>query len=278
VRAHVVEVAKEKLELTPRELAWYITDTERYYISESSVYRILKSYDLITSPSYIVVSAAEHFHTPTRAVHELWQTDFTYLKIVDWGWYYLSTIMDDFSRYIIAWLLTSTMQADDVIRTLERARAAAGLDQVKVRQQIRLLSDNAQSYLAKLLGGYIEAHDMIHIHSQPYHPMTQGKIERYHRTIKNVLLLNNYYQPAELEAAIAHFVEYYNNERYHESLNNLRPMDVYEGRGREILTEREKIKRETMRKRRKENLRQTLKRTTPTRGLTTTKSSRSFSP
>ena len=72
-------------------------------ISESSVYRILKSYDLITSPAYIVISAADHFKHPTKQVHELWQTDFSYFKIVGWGWYYLSTVMDDYSRYILAW-------------------------------------------------------------------------------------------------------------------------------------------------------------------------------
>ena len=88
-RERVVEVALEKPELSPRELAWRITDTEGWFISESSVYRILKSYDLVTSPNYIVLSARDRFTQPTRRVHELWQTDFTYMKITGWGWYYL---------------------------------------------------------------------------------------------------------------------------------------------------------------------------------------------
>ncbi len=96
-------------ELSARELAWHITDSEGWYISESSVYRILKDFDLITSPPTCVLSAKDRFQHPTRRVHELWQTDFTYFKIIGWGWYYLSTVLDDYSRYIIAWRLGPTM-------------------------------------------------------------------------------------------------------------------------------------------------------------------------
>ena len=101
-RERVVEIALEHPEKSPRELAWHITDTQGYFISESSVYRILKSYDLLTSPAFIVLSAAERFQNPTRRINEMWQTDFTYFKITGWGWYYLTTVLDDYSRYIIA--------------------------------------------------------------------------------------------------------------------------------------------------------------------------------
>lgn|GEM_PF-3012794 len=113
-KKRVVDQALEKPELTPRELAWHITDSQGAFISESSVYRILRDYDLVASPAYIVLTAADEFRHKPKRVHELWQTDFTYFKIIGWGWYYLSTILDDYSRYIIAWLLTSTMAADDV--------------------------------------------------------------------------------------------------------------------------------------------------------------------
>jgi putative transposase len=93
-----------------REIAWLMTDKMDSFISESSVYRILKAYDLITSPAFTLVSAKDKFEHPTTRVNELWQTDFTYLKVVHWGWYYLSTVMDDFSRYIIAWQLCQTMK------------------------------------------------------------------------------------------------------------------------------------------------------------------------
>ena len=254
VKEQVVEIALELPDKSPRDLAWYITDSYGYYLSESSVYRILKAYDLITSPAYIVISAADTFKQPTKEVHELWQTDFSYFRIVGWGWYYLSTVMDDYSGFILAWKLTNTMNADDVMATLDIARERTGIDQVHVQHRPRLLSDNGPCYLSRDLKAYLEEHGMTHTRGARYHPQTQGKIERYHRSIKNVINLQNYYLPGELEREIERFVEYYNNHRYHESLDNLTPADVYCGRRRERLNVRDIIKRETMKLRRAYNL------------------------
>jgi len=253
-RDRVVAVAIEKPELSPRELAWHITDTEGWFISESSVYRILKSYDLITSPNYIVISAADEFRHKTRRVHELWQTDFTWLKVTGWGWYFLSTILDDYSRYIIAWRLSSTMGAEDVTETLDRAVEKTGVTDVRLRHRPRLLSDNGPAYVSKELREYLAERDIPHTRGQPYHPQTQGKIERYHRTLKNLVTLQNYYAPWELEHEIGRFVRWYNTERYHESLENLTPEDVYRGRGREIMTARELLKMQTLERRKRRNL------------------------
>jgi transposase InsO family protein len=239
--------------LSPRELACHFTDEYRYFVSESSVYRILKAHDLITSPAYILLSASDAFKDPTRRVNELWQTDFTYLRVVGWGWYYLSTVMDDFSRYILAWRLSTTMAASDVTETLDAALIKSGVEQVQVHHRPRLLSDNGPAYLSKELRSYLDSHCITHTRSAPYHPMTQGKIERYHRSMKNVVKLENYYLPWQLEQQVECFIEYYNNERYHESLKNVTPADVYYGRNHDILSRREKIKRLTLRKRKKEN-------------------------
>jgi putative transposase len=252
-KERVVSIALERPEESPRQLAWYITDTEGYFISESSVYRILKAFDLITSPAYTVLSAADKFTNPTTRVHELWQTDFTYFKIVGWGWYYLASILDDYSRYIIAWKLYTTMGAEDVKDLLEEAVQRTGVQGVAVRHRPRLLSDNGPCYLSKELAAYLEDKGMTHTRGKPFHPMTQGKIERYHRSLKNEVLLQHYFMPEELEREIARFVEYYNIERYHESLNNLTPADVYSGRAREIETRRERIKRDTFERRRRYN-------------------------
>src|SRR6476659_6050117 len=111
VRARIVTLALDEPELSPRELAVRFTDAERYFVSEASVYRLLKAHDLITSPAFIVMKAADEFKDKTTAPNQLWQTDFTYLKVTGWGWFYLSTILDDFSRYIIAWKLCTTMNA-----------------------------------------------------------------------------------------------------------------------------------------------------------------------
>jgi putative transposase len=246
----VVDVALQKPELSPRELAWHITDREGWYISESSVYRILKAYDLVTSPNYIVLSAHERFPQPPRRVHELWQTDFTYLKVTGWGWYYLGTVLDDYSRYVISWRLFLSMSADDVKELLDEAVAKTGVDRVSVKHRPRLLSDNGPCYVSKSLAEWLQENEIGHTRGKPYHPMTQGKIERYHRTMKNVVKLQNYYLPWELEQQIAGFVQWYNTERYHESLENLTPQDVYLGRGRQILTQRQLLKMQTLRHRR----------------------------
>jgi len=253
VKEHIVEVALDYPEKSPREIAWFITDNEGYYISESTVYRILKSYDLITSPAYIVLSAKDKFDKQTRRVNELWQTDFSYFKIKGWGWYYLSTVMDDYSRYIIAWKLCSTMSATDVKDTLDKAVEVTGVDHVKVQHKPRLLSDNGPCYLSSELRDYLEYRKIAHIRGAPFHPQTQGKIERYHRSIKNVVNLENYYFPWELEKAIEEFVDYYNSHRYHESLDNLKPVDVYSGRDKQVLSERQVIKEQTMKLRKRQN-------------------------
>ncbi len=120
------------------------TDQRKYFVSEASVYRLLKAHDLITSPAYVVIKAANEFKDKTTAINQLWQTDFTYLKITGWGWYYLSTVLDDFSRYIVAWRLGPTMCASDVTATLDQALTASGLDHINVKQRPRLLSDTDQ--------------------------------------------------------------------------------------------------------------------------------------
>ena len=238
----------------PRELAWLITDEHQYFISESSVYRVLKQHDLITSPAYILLSASDSFHTPTKRINELWQTDFTYFKIIGWGWYYLSTVLDDYSRFILSWKLTTNMGANDVKGTLDQAIAVTGVTNIPVRHRPRLLSDNGPCYLSGELKTYLKDHQMSHTRGAPYHPMTHGKIERYHRSMKNVVKLEHYYLPGELERALCQFVHHYNHERCHESLDNVPTADMYYGRYHEIIDQRAMIKQQTLQQRRCENL------------------------
>ena len=191
VRQGVVDLALDVPELSPRELAVRFTDTENYFVSEASVYRLLKSLDLITSPAFIVIKAANEFKDKTTAINQLWQTDFTYLKVIGWGWMYLSTILDDYSRYIIAWKLCTTMKTSDVTETLELALQASGCDQAHVVHKPRLLSDNGSSYVSGELAEWLGDKKMGHVRGAPYHPQTQGKIERWHQTLKNRILLEN---------------------------------------------------------------------------------------
>jgi putative transposase len=246
VREKVLQLALDEPELSPRELSVRFTDQQGSFVSEASVYRLLKAQDLIPSPAYIVMKAADEFHDKTTAPNQLWQTDFTYLKVTGWGWFYLSTVLDDYSRYILAWKLCTTMKAQDVTDTLRLALDASGLDQATVAHRPRLLSDNGSSYISGDLAQWLGQRKMEHVRGAPNHPQTQGKIERWHQTLKNRILLENYYLPGDLEAQVRAFVEHYNHRRYHESLSNLTPADVYFGRGEAILLERERIKRQTI--------------------------------
>ena len=250
IRDQIVEMALETTELSPRELAVRFTDERRYFVSEATVYRLLKAHDLITSPAYVVIKAADAFHTRTTRPNEMWQTDFTYFKIIGWRCMDLSTVLDDFSRYIVAWKMCTNMRAEDVTDTLDLALAASGCDSATVLHKPRLLSDNGPSYIAGELAEYIEANKMTHVRGAPMHPQTQGKIERWHQTLKNRILLENYFLPGDLEAQIEAFIDHYNHRRYHESLGNVTPADAYFGRAPAIIKQRERIKRQTIQYRR----------------------------
>ncbi len=249
----VLKTARKYPEKSCREIAWYITDRQNFYVSESSVYRLLKAHDLITTPVYTMISACEKFSQPTRRVNQLWQTDFTYLKVVQWGWYYLSTVMDDFSRYIISWKLCRTMKASDVMETIGLAIQNTGVEKITVQYRPRLLTDNGSCYIAGELREYLEKWGMAHTRGKPFHPMTQGKIERYHLSMKNMILLDHYYSPEELEQRIEQWVKYYNERRYHEAIDNVTPEDKYLSRDSLILAKRKRLKEKTLVARRRFN-------------------------
>ena len=252
VRQQIIELALQHPEEAPRQLTYRFISQKAYFVSESSVYRILRSYDLIASPAFEVITTKDKFDNPTKRVNEMWQTDFTQFLVIDWGWYYLSTVLDDYSRYILAYKLSPTMNARDAEDTLKIALAKTEIDKVKVYHKPRLLSDNGPAYHSKYLATFLKERRIQHIHGSPYHPMTQGKIERWHRSMKNVIKLQNYYAPSELEKAIAEWVEYYNNQRYHEALQNVTPADVYLGKEQEIIKKRIKLKEQTMALRRQQ--------------------------
>ena len=190
VREKIVALALDEPDLSPREVAVAFTDRERSFVSEASVYRLLKARGLVTSPAFIVMKAADQFANPTTAINQLWQTDFTYLKVTGWGWFYLSTVLDDFSRFIVAWKLCTTMSANDVTDTLNLALQASGLDDAPPQRRPRLLSDNGPSYVASDLSDWLQDQGMKHTRGKPYHPMTQGKIERWHLSLKGRMIWN----------------------------------------------------------------------------------------
>lgn len=250
-RTEVINLALDLPHYSPRQLAWHITDTKRWFISESSVYRILKRAGLVSPPTHELIRAADQYTDKTQRVNQMWQTDFTYFKVIGWGWYYLSTILDDYSRYIIHWELCKNMKREDVERNVRNALEKTGIPK---NQRPRLLSDNGSCYIARELGTFMDDHGINHIRGRAHHPQTQGKIERYHRSLKNVIKLDTYYFPEELNEQIEIFIEYYNNHRYHESLDNMTPADVYFNREEKIKNKRERTKVKTLKRRRQDYL------------------------
>ncbi|MDR6306492.1 hypothetical protein GGQ85_004225 [Nitrobacter vulgaris] len=172
-RDQIIELALNEPELSPRELAVTFTDTKGYFVSESIA---CSRPDLITSPAFIVIKAADEFHDKTTAPNQLWQTDLTYLKVSGWGWFDLSTVLDDFSRYIIVWKLCTTMKAEDATDTLTMALQASGCDSARVVQRPRLLSGAWQ-----LLGLRVSPQGLLRILSErlgvPFVTTVHGRLD-----------------------------------------------------------------------------------------------------
>jgi putative transposase len=245
--------ARASPELSARQLALKIVDSEGLYVSESTVFRILKREGLIKPAEIVGFKAGKEYHRKTRRPNELWATDCAHLKVIGWGWYYLVTVMDDYSRFILAWELKSDMAAVSLIDVVQQGVDFTGMTDVPVEDRTMLLSDNGPGYLSRQFGEYLRLVGIRHIVASPYHPQTNGKIERYHRTIKGDIKLVPYEMPGELREAIKAFIEYYNYHRYHEGLADVTPYDVYVGRHLEIIQRRKEVKSRTLQARKHYN-------------------------
>ncbi len=248
----VLAVARESPDLSSRQLAAWITDNEGFAVSESTVYRILRREGLVKRQE-TQLTAANEYHTKTKRPHQMWATDASYFRVVGWGYYYLVTVMDDYSRFILAWKLQKDMSANSLIEVVQEAVDATGMTDVPVEDRTKLLSDNGSGYVSKAFRNYLRLVGIGHILAAPFHPQTNGKIERYHRSIKGELSLLPYEMPGELKEAITDFVDYYNYRRYHKALGNVTPADVLYGRREEILKRRKEVQIQTINRRRDYN-------------------------
>jgi len=249
----VLAEARASPELSCRQLACTLTDGGSMYVSESTVYRILKREGLIRPAEIIGFKAAKEYRRKTKRPNELWASDCCHLRVIDWGWYYLETVMDDFSRFILGWDLKTDMTGGSLEDVVQQAVDFTGMTDVPVEDRTVLLSDNGAGYISQQFNQYLRLIGIRHITASPFHPQTNGKIERYHRTVKGEINQVPYDMPSELKEAIRAFIEYYNYRRYHEGLGNVTPYDAYTGRHLEIIQRRKEVKGRTLKARKDYN-------------------------
>lgn len=197
--------------------------------------------------------AAKEWRHKTKRVDEIWQCDATFFFVLGWGCYKGIPVLDDYSRKVLAFPVKpdeSSMSISDAIEEAQEAACAEGHPQGGMPM---LLSDNGPGFAGTVLAGYLRAHGIRHIFGRPYHPQTQGKVERLSRKIKDKMCLLVYCSPEELEWSIRKAVEEY-NAAPHEALKNVSPNDVYAGKREEILRRRQEKKRLTLQRRKEYNL------------------------
>jgi len=249
-RDKVLEIALLYPEWSSRQVSCHVTDHCGFTVSESTVYRTLKAEGLVRPVELKTFPAASEYSIKTSCPNQQWQTDATYLLVKNWGWYYLISVLDDFSRRILAWRLQSAMTATDFSEVIEAACEAASIDEAPIERRPKLVTDRGPALISADFGRYLETRGIGHILASPYHPQTNGKIERYHRSCKEQINLLVWESPEQLEREIDDFIGYYNSRRYHEALGNVTPDDVYFGRRDSIQTKRRRLKGRTLARRR----------------------------
>ena len=248
----ILAVARGYTELSSRQLSAWVTDNEGFAVSESTVYRILRREGLVKRQE-IQPAAAKEYHNKTTRPHQMWATDASYFRVIGWGYYYLVTVMDDYSRFILGWRLQKDMSANSLIEVVQQAVDATGMTDVSAENRTRLLSDNGAGYVSRAFRDYLHLVGIKHILSAPFHPQTNGKVERYQQSLKREVNQLPYELPSQLEKAIADFVDYYNYRRYHKALGDVTPADVLYGRREEILERRKEVRLQTINRRRDYN-------------------------
>jgi len=253
-RGKILELTTLYPEWSSREMSCHITDTCGFSVSESTVYRVLKAEGWVKPRESKTFPASSEYHTKTRRPNEQWQCDATYMLVKNWGWYYMISVLDDFSRRILAWRLQSFMDTDAFGEVVELACEEAGVD-LESENRPRLVTDRGPALISERFGEYLEARGIGHILASPYHPQTNGKIERFHRSAKERINVVVWETPSELESEIDRVIRHYNSSRYHEGLKNVTPDDVYFGRREKILERRSKLKLKSLKRRKFKNRR-----------------------
>ena len=253
-KLEILRITREQPEKSARLLAVEITDNHSFSVSESTVYQILKANNLITPRPLEEMPAERHWKHKTKRVDEIWQCDATHVFVAGWGYYKIIPVLDDYSRRVLSCDVHKDETSYSISDAVELAREEAKRLGHKLDPPPTLLSDNGSGFKGSVLEDYLSMNGIRHIYGKPYHPQTQGKVERFNLTIKQkTTYLMVYCSPEELRQAVRKAVDEY-NARPHESLSNVSPNDVYAGRKEEILKKRAEKKRLTLERRKMYNL------------------------
>ncbi len=215
-----------------RRLCYMMIDADIAAVSPSSVYRVLSNAGLLNKFNGKKSKKGTGFVQPLQA-HEHWHIDISYINICG-TFYYLCSILDGFSRYIVHWEIREAMKESDVEIILQRAREKFP------DAKPRIISDNGPQFIAKDFKEFIRISGMTHVKTSPYYPQSNGKLERYHRTIKGTCIrVNTPLSLSDAQRLVTDFVYHYNNKRLHSAIGYVTPMDKLEGQAEMILAQRE---------------------------------------
>lgn len=215
-----------------RRLTYMMMDDDIVAVSPSSVYRVLVNAGLLRRWNRKPSKKGTGFQQPIKA-HEHWHIDISYINICG-TFYYLCSILDGFSRYIVHWEIRESMTEADVEIILQRGREKFP------DAKPRVISDNGPQFISKDFKEFIRISGMTHVKTSPYYPQSNGKLERYHRTVKGTCIRVK--TPLSLEDArhlVTDFVDHYNNKRLHSAIGYVTPKDKLQGRAEMILAERD---------------------------------------
>jgi RNA-directed DNA polymerase len=252
-RATILKVALEKPEISARLIAVHVTDNHGFCVSESTVFRVLQEHGLIQARPKDQNPAGKEWRHKTAGPDEIWQSDATWFFIIGWGYYKAIPVIDDYSRMLLAVPLKPDETSGSISDAVEQAREESKRQGHDLKEPPVLLTDNGAGFVGEELAKYLRVHDMRHIFGKPYHPQTQGKVERLNRKLKDKLCLTVHYSPEELGKKLEEARAEY-NATPHEMLGNVSPADVYAGKREEILKRRAELKRLTIARRKQYNL------------------------
>ena len=216
-----------------RRLAFMMLDRDVVAASPSSVYRVLKAAGRIGRSTNKPSKKGTGFHQPQKP-HEHWHIDISYVNIHG-TFYYLTTILDGYSRFIVHWEIRRSMTEQDELVVLQRAK------EKYPHETPRIISDNGSQFLAKDFKEFIRICGMTHVRTSPYYPQSNGKLERFHGSIKGECLRPG--TPISLEDAlriVGRYVEHYNQVRLHSAIGYVAPADKLAHREMEIFAARDR--------------------------------------